>query len=111
MEKSYSMGDMLKIGINNSFSWSPLCVNAQGTNTTSKFEVLRLVFISEILIDGVNPTWVYLLATQALSTLLSESKITSQLVNTRTTISEIFYFDKPIRESEKRIEKLIKDLE
>ena len=43
--------------------------------------------------------------------ILSESKITSQLVNTRTTISEIFYFDKPIRESEKRIEKLIKDLE
>ena len=41
--------------------------------------------------------------------ILSESKITSQLVNTRTTISEIFYFDKPIRESEKRIEKLIKD--
>ena len=43
--------------------------------------------------------------------ILSESKITSHLVNTRTTISEIFYFDKPIRESEKRIEKLIKDLE
>ena len=33
------------------------------------------MFISEILIEGVNPTWVYLLATQALSTLLSESKI------------------------------------
>jgi len=75
MEKSYSMGEMLKIGINNSFSWSPLGVNAEGTNTTSKFEVLRLVFISEILIEGVNPTWVYLLATQALSTLLSESII------------------------------------
>ena len=43
--------------------------------------------------------------------ILSESKITSQLINARTTISEIFYFDKPIRESEKRIEKLIKDLE
>ena len=43
--------------------------------------------------------------------ILSESRITSQLVNARTTISEIFYFDKPIRESEKRIEKLIKDLE
>ena len=43
--------------------------------------------------------------------ILSESKITSQLVNTRTTISEIFYFDKPIKDSEKRIEKLIKDLE
>ena len=42
--------------------------------------------------------------------ILSESKITSQLVNTRTTISEIFYFDKPIRESKKKIEKLIKDL-
>ena len=43
--------------------------------------------------------------------ILSESKITSQLVNFRTTISKIFYFDKPIKESEKRIEKLIKDLE
>ena len=43
--------------------------------------------------------------------ILSESKITSQLVNARTTISEIFYFDKPIKENEKRIEKLIKDLE
>ena len=43
--------------------------------------------------------------------ILSESKITSQLVNIRTTVSEIFYFDKPIKESEKRIEKLIKDLE
>ena len=42
---------------------------------------------------------------------LSESKIASQLVNARTTISEIFYFDKPIKESEKRIEKLIRDLE
>ena len=43
--------------------------------------------------------------------ILSESKITSQLVNARTNVSEIFYFDKPIKESEKRIEKLIKDLE
>ena len=43
--------------------------------------------------------------------ILSESKITSQLVKIRTTISEIFYFDKPIKESEKRIEKLIRDLE
>ena len=43
--------------------------------------------------------------------ILSESKITSQLVNFRTTVSEIFYFDKPIKESEKRIEKLIRDLE
>ena len=43
--------------------------------------------------------------------ILSESKITSQLVKIRTNISEIFYFDKPIKESEKRIEKLIKDLE
>ena len=43
--------------------------------------------------------------------ILSESKITSQLVNTRTAISEIFYFDKPIKESEKRIEKLIRELE
>ena len=43
--------------------------------------------------------------------ILSESKITSQLVNTRTNISEIFYFHKSIKESEKRIEKLIKDFE
>ena len=43
--------------------------------------------------------------------ILSESKITSQLVNLRNTVSEIFYFDKPIKESEKRIEKLIRDLE
>ena len=43
--------------------------------------------------------------------ILSESKITSQLVKIRTNVSEIFYFDKPIKESEKRIEKLIKDLE
>ena len=43
--------------------------------------------------------------------ILSESKITSQLVKIRTNISEIFYFDKPIIESEKRIEKLIRDLE
>ena len=43
--------------------------------------------------------------------ILSESKITSQLVNARTNVSEIFYFDKPIKESEKRIEKLIRDLE
>lgn len=32
------------------------------------------------LIEGVNPTWVYLLATQALSTLLSESKIKIETV-------------------------------
>ena len=43
--------------------------------------------------------------------ILSESKITSQLVKIRTSISEIFYFDKPIREGEKRIEKLIRNLE
>ena len=43
--------------------------------------------------------------------ILSESKITSQLVNARTNVSEIFYLDKPIKESEKRIEKLIRDLE
>ena len=43
--------------------------------------------------------------------ILSESIITSQLVNARTAVSEIFYFDKPIKESEKRIEKLIKDFE
>ena len=43
--------------------------------------------------------------------ILSESKITSQLVKIRTTISVIFYFDKPIREGEKKIEKLIRDLE
>ena len=43
--------------------------------------------------------------------ILSESKITSHLVNARTTISKVFYFDKPIKESEKKIEKLIKDLE
>ena len=43
--------------------------------------------------------------------ILSESIITSQLVNARTAVSEIFYFDKPIKESEKRIEKLIRDLE
>ena len=43
--------------------------------------------------------------------ILSESKITSQLINIRTNVSEIFYFDKPIKESEKRIEKLIRDLE
>ena len=43
--------------------------------------------------------------------ILSESKITSQLVNFRTTLSEIFNFDKPIKETEKRIEKLIRDLE
>ena len=42
--------------------------------------------------------------------ILSESKITSQLVKIRTNVSEIFYFDKPIKESEKKIEKLIKDL-
>ena len=42
--------------------------------------------------------------------ILSESKITSQLVKIRTTISEIFYFDKPIKESEKKIEKLIRIL-
>ena len=43
--------------------------------------------------------------------ILSESKITSQLVKIRTNVSEIFYFDKPIKEGEKRIEKLIKDFE
>ena len=43
--------------------------------------------------------------------ILSESKITSQLVKIRTNVSEIFYFDKPIKESQKRIEKLIRDLE
>ena len=43
--------------------------------------------------------------------ILSESKITAQLINARTTISEIFYFDKPVKDSEKRIEKLIRDLE
>ena len=43
--------------------------------------------------------------------ILSESKITSQLVKIRTNVSEIFYFDKPIKENEKRIEKLIKNLE
>ena len=43
--------------------------------------------------------------------ILSESKITSQLVKIRTNVTEIFYFDKPIKESEKRIEKLIRDLE
>ena len=43
--------------------------------------------------------------------ILSESKITSQLVNARTNVFEIFYFNKPIKESEKRIEKLIRDLE
>ena len=43
--------------------------------------------------------------------ILSESKVTSQLVKIRTNVSEIFYFDKPIKESEKRIEKLIRDLE
>ena len=43
--------------------------------------------------------------------ILSESKITSQLVKIRTNVSKIFYFDKPIKESENRIEKLIKDLE
>ena len=43
--------------------------------------------------------------------ILSESKITSQLVNVRTNLSKIFYFDKPIKESEKRIDKLIRDLE
>ena len=37
--------------------------------------------------------------------ILSESKITSQLVKIRTNVSEIFYFDKPIKESENRIEK------
>ena len=42
--------------------------------------------------------------------ILSESKISSQLVYIRTTLSKIFYFDKPIKESEKRIEELIKDL-
>ena len=42
--------------------------------------------------------------------ILSESKITSQLVKIRTNVSEIFYFDKPIKESEKRIEKLIRNL-
>jgi len=43
--------------------------------------------------------------------ILSESKITSQLVKIRTNVTEIFYFDKPIKESEKRIEKLIRDFE
>jgi uncharacterized membrane protein required for colicin V production len=43
--------------------------------------------------------------------ILSESKITSQLVYVRTIISEKFYFNEPIKESEKRIEKLIKGLE
>ena len=43
--------------------------------------------------------------------ILSESKITSQLVNIRTNVSKIFYFDKSIKESEKRIEKLIRELE
>ncbi len=43
--------------------------------------------------------------------ILSESKITTQLINARTAISEIFYFDKPVKETEKRIEKLIRDLE
>jgi Colicin V production protein. len=43
--------------------------------------------------------------------ILSESKITKQLINARTAISEIFYFDKPVKETEKRIEKLIRDLE
>ena len=43
--------------------------------------------------------------------ILSESMITSQLVNARTAVSEIFYFDKPIKDGEKRIEKLIKDFE
>ena len=42
---------------------------------------------------------------------LSESKITSQLIKIRINVSEIFYFDKPIKDSEKRIEKLIRDLE
>ena len=42
--------------------------------------------------------------------ILSESKITSQLVKIRTNVSKIFYFDKPIKESEKRIEKLIRNL-
>ena len=37
--------------------------------------------------------------------ILSESKITSQLINARTNVSKIFYFDKPVKESEKRIEK------
>ena len=43
--------------------------------------------------------------------ILSESKITSQLVHIRTTVSKIFYLDKPIKESGKRIEKLIKDID
>ena len=43
--------------------------------------------------------------------ILSKSKITSQLVRIRTNVSEIFYFDKTFKESEKRIEKLIRDLE
>tara|TARA_S200000501_G_C20697388_1_gene687960 strand:+ start:455 stop:991 length:537 start_codon:yes stop_codon:yes gene_type:complete len=43
--------------------------------------------------------------------ILSESRITTQLINFRTTISKVFYFDKSIKESEKRIEKLIKDFE
>ena len=43
--------------------------------------------------------------------ILSESKITSQLVHIRTTLSKIFYLDKPIKESGKRIEKLIKDID
>ena len=43
--------------------------------------------------------------------ILSESKITSQLVSVRNTASEIFYFDKTIKENEKRIEKLIRGLE
>ena len=43
--------------------------------------------------------------------ILSESKISSQLVNIRTTLSKIFYLDKPINESEKRIGKLIRELD
>ena len=43
--------------------------------------------------------------------ILSESKITSQLIYIRTIVSEIFYFNEPIKESEKRIEELIKNLE
>ena len=43
--------------------------------------------------------------------ILSESKITTQLVYIRTTLSKIFYLDKPIKESGKRIEKLIKDID
>ena len=43
--------------------------------------------------------------------ILSESKKTSQLIYITTIVSEIFYFNEPIKESEKRIEELIKNLE